>query len=47
MTGVRKIGDGPEDFLLNGNRDDLPMGTREFPTLGLVTLVSGDTGLPL
>ena len=47
VTGVRKIGDRPEDFLLNGNRDDLPIGTREFPTLGLVTLVSGDTGLPL
>lgn len=47
VTGVRKIGDGPDDFLLNGAREDLPIGVREFPTLGVVTLVNGDTGLPL
>jgi hypothetical protein len=47
VPGVRKIGDGPDDFLLNGTREDLRIGTREFPTLGQVTLLNGDTGLPL
>jgi len=47
VPGVRKIGDGPDDFLLNGAREDLPIGVREFPTLGEVTLLNGDTGLPL
>ncbi|HYM97441.1 MAG TPA: baseplate J/gp47 family protein [Candidatus Sulfotelmatobacter sp.] len=47
VPGVRKIGDGPDDFLLNGARQDLPLGTREFPALGQVTLINGDTGLPL
>jgi hypothetical protein len=47
VPGVRKIGDGLDDFLLNGARSDIPLGTREFPALGKVTLVNGDTGLPL
>jgi hypothetical protein len=47
VAGVRKIGDGPDDFLLNGARADLLLGTREFPALGQVTLVSGDTRQPL
>lgn len=47
VVGVRKIGDGAEDFLLNGAREDLVTGTREFPALGTVTLLNGDTGLPL
>ncbi len=47
VVGVRKIGDGPGDFLLNGAREDLPLGVREFPALGAVTLVNGDTRLPL
>jgi hypothetical protein len=47
VTGVRKIGDGPDDFLLSGAREDLPIGVREFPILGDVTLLNGDTGLPL
>jgi hypothetical protein len=47
VPGVRKIGDGPGDFLLNGTRDDVLTGTREFPQLGAVELVNGDTGLPL
>jgi hypothetical protein len=44
---VRKIGDGPENFLLSGVREDLSIGVREFPTLGEVSLTNGDTGLPL
>jgi len=47
VSGVRKVGDGPDDFLLNGAREDLPIGVREFPTLGVVSLLNGDTGLPL
>ena len=47
VVGVRKIGDRPEDFILNGAREDLPLGTREFPVLGQVTLLNGGTGLPL
>jgi hypothetical protein len=47
VPGVRKIGDGADDFLLNGKREDLVLGTREFPTLGTVTLLNGDTGAPL
>jgi len=47
VVGVRKIGDGPDDFLLNGARADLLLGTREFPALGQVTLVNGDTRQPL
>jgi len=47
VAGVRKIGAGPADFMLNGARADLVLGTREFPALGAVTLLSGDTGLPL
>jgi hypothetical protein len=40
-VGVRKIGDGEEDFLRNGAREDLVTGTREFPALGTVTLDEG------
>lgn len=44
VPGVRKIGDGPEDFLLNGVRGDVPINVREFPMLGQVTLLDGVTG---
>jgi hypothetical protein len=47
VAGVRKIGDGPGDFLLNGAREDVALGAREFPTLGKVALVNGDTRQPL
>jgi hypothetical protein len=47
VAGVRKIGDGAEDFLINGVREDLSIGVPEFPALGEVSLVNGDTGLPL
>jgi predicted phage baseplate assembly protein len=47
VPGVRKIGDADEDFLLNGASDDVPLAHREFPVLGQVTLVNGDTGGPL
>ncbi len=47
VAGVRKIGDGPADFLLNGARADVVIGTREFPVLGRVTLLNGDKRQPL
>jgi hypothetical protein len=47
VAGVRKIGDGPTDFLLNGARADVVIGTREFPVLGQVTLLNGTTRQPL
>jgi hypothetical protein len=46
-TGVRKVGAGPADFLLAGARADLEIGVRSFPILGTVTILNGDTGLPL
>ena len=47
VAGVRKIGDGPADFLLNGARADVVIGTREFPVLGQVALLNGETRQPL
>ena len=44
VPGVRKIGDRDEDFLLNGRSDDVLLAHREFPALGTVTLINGDTG---
>lgn len=46
-SGVRKIGDKYEDFLLNGYDRDVELPIAEFPTLGTVTLINGDTGLAL
>lgn len=43
-TGVRKVGDGLGDFLLNGIRSDLAIAVEEFPVLGTVTILSGDSG---
>src|SRR5262249_42010660 len=42
VAGVRKIGDQPDDFLLNGVRRDVLLGAREFPVLGQVDLRNGD-----
>lgn len=47
VAGVRKIGDDSDDFLINGGRGDLVLGTREFPVLGRVDLLNGDTRQPL
>jgi hypothetical protein len=44
VPGVRKIGDRDEDFLLNGQSDDVVLEYREFPVLGSITLINGDTG---
>jgi len=47
VAGVRKIGDEDADFLLNGRSDDVELENKEFPVLGTVTLINGDTGGPL
>ena len=44
---VRKIGDEPNDMALNGADDDVPILGREFPVLGTITLIDGDTGLTI
>ncbi len=46
-TGVRKIGPSPADFTLNGDHADVPLATREFPRLGTVTILNGDSGQPI
>lgn len=46
-AGVRKIGDAPSEFTLNGTFGDVDVGNFEFPILGAVTLIDGDTGLTL
>jgi hypothetical protein len=44
-SGVRKI--EPSELLLNGINDDVPIGVREFPSLGNVRIIDGDTGNPI
>lgn len=42
--GVRKIGDRQGDLKLNSLPADIRLGIKEFPVLGTVTLIDGDTG---
>lgn len=46
-TGIRKIGDTPGSLLLNDEPSDLAIDVFQFPILGTVTLINGDTGGPL
>lgn len=46
-TGVRKVGDRDQDYLINGIHQDAQLAVFEFPQLGTVTIVDGDTGLVL
>lgn len=41
---VRKVGPGATDFTLNGLHDDVPIPNWQFPKLGTVTIINGDTG---
>lgn len=47
VAAVRKIGDASADFTLNGAHADLSVLLREWPVLGTVTLINGETGGPL
>lgn len=42
--GVRKIDAGASGLLLNGLRQDVSLGLRQFPQLGTFTVINGDTG---
>lgn len=42
--GVRKTGDRDGDLKLNGLSADVKLAIREFPVLGVVTLLDGSTG---
>lgn len=46
-VGVKKVEPSPSGFLLNGVRDDVTILLREFPVLGSVTLLNGNTGSAL
>ena len=39
-----KIGDRPGDLKLNNLPADIRLAIKEFPVLGTVTLIDGDTG---
>lgn len=41
---VRKIDPGPTGFLLNGKHADVTLRMQEFPVLGTVTLIDGESG---
>jgi hypothetical protein len=44
VSGVRKVDDGPLGLLLNGARQSLAIGIRQFPVLGTVKITNGATG---
>jgi hypothetical protein len=44
-ANVRKVGALNGDFTLNEQQADVVITSREFPTLGTVALIDGDTGL--
>lgn len=46
-SGVGRIDPGPTGFTLNGLRADVLLSAIQFPRLGTVTLVDGDTSLSL
>lgn len=47
VASVRKIGTEEPDFTLNGVHDDLSILLREWPVLGTITLINGETGATL
>ncbi len=44
-AGIARLGGNPSDFLLNGAHADATLTAVQFPQLGTVTLLDGDTGL--
>ena len=44
LPQIRRMGDKTSDFLLNGVHRDLLIDPRQFPRLGSITIVDGDTG---
>ena len=45
-VGVRKFDAADEGFTINGYHEDYALAVYEYPQLGTVTLIDGDTGLP-
>lgn len=46
-AGVRKLASGSSALVMNGVDGDLPIEPRQFPVLGTVTIINGDTASPL
>jgi len=46
-SGVRKMGANVGDFTLNDAHSDVELELSEFPVLGTVTLINGETGSAL
>lgn len=46
-AGVRKLGDSLTEQTLNGAHQDIVLLLREFPQLGTITLIDGETGQEL
>lgn len=46
-TGVRKLSPASNGLLLNGVRADVALDPKEFPTLGTVLLIDGDSGVEM
>ncbi len=46
-TGVRKLDDNANGFLVNGAHADLAIAVYQFPTLGTVTILNAETGTPI
>ncbi len=46
VANVRRMGDKPADFLLDGAAEDVPILPHGFPQLGDVVLINGFTGQP-
>lgn len=44
VTGVRKVDEGSQGFLLNSKRESVVLTPIEFPTLSTITLTDADTG---
>jgi hypothetical protein len=47
VDGIRKVDEGPTGLLLNGLRQSITIGLRQFPQLGKVTIIDADTGVTL
>lgn len=46
-TGVRKIHDGINGFLINGSANDVSVAAYQFPTLGSVSVLNAESGTAL
>ena len=46
-VGIRRVGSRLDEFTLNGEHDDVALELRQFPKLGTVTILNGDTGAAL